>query len=200
MNNIVKIKYKIGKEEIVYWISIFALVSIYVLTSYLADKQMHVTYLITIELVIPIFFLSHLFINLFRCRQFYSLCNEMESNEMEVNINECFIKIQRKALNIKTPRAVEVKLGTDFRTVKTYSVQTNDFHILFFQMYDFGIFRRYIRPVVFMKNNIPVPNFMKNIYLIDTYEKKQIGNDICIKTNKKIADIEYIVLPMDFEI
>ncbi|MDR1552453.1 MAG: hypothetical protein LBS69_03185 [Prevotellaceae bacterium] len=122
----------------------------------------------------------------------------MKKNGMEINTNDCFIKIKRKDYRTRpVTQSMEVNIQTHFRRIKACSVQTNDFFILFFQLYDFGIFRRYIRPVAFKKNKLMLPSFMKNIYLIETYEKKKIENEICIKINKGLNDIEYLVLPVD---
>jgi hypothetical protein len=200
MSNTVKIKYEFEKEDLVYWISIFTFVSIYVLVSYLSNKNYHVILLIIIELIVPFVFLSYLFTNLFQCKKFCRLCNTMKQNGMEITVNKCYIKTKIKDYRIKIIRAGDVPVKTYFRSIKSHSVQTNDFLILFFQIRDFGMFSRYIRPLVFMKNNTKVPNFMKNIYLIDAYEKKQIENDTCIKFNKKLDDIEYLVLPAELEI
>jgi hypothetical protein len=148
------------------------------------------------ESFVPAVFLIYFFINTVRCKNFYRLCNEIEKNRMEVTLNDCFIKIKRKSYHTKPiTQAMEVSIETHFRTIKAYSIQANDFFVLFFQLYDFGIFRRYIRPVVFKKNIVILPNFMKNIYLIETYEKKEIENNICIKLNKEFCNIECLVLP-----
>jgi hypothetical protein len=150
------------------------------------------------ELIVPVVFMGYLFKNLFQCKKFCRLSKTMKKNGMEITVNKCYVKI--KDYRIKVIRAGDVPIKTSFRSIKSYSVQTNDFVILFFQIRDFGMFSSYIRPVVFMKNNTKIPNLMENIHLIDTYEKTQIENGTCIKFNKRLDDIEYIVLPVELEI
>jgi hypothetical protein len=150
------------------------------------------------ESFVPVVFLIYFFINIVRCKNFYRLCNEMGRSGMEVKINDCFISIKKKGYRTKSiTQSMEVSIETHFRTIKSYSVQTNDFFVLFFQLYDFGIFRRYIRPVVFKKNIVMLPNFMKNIYIIETYESKKVENDTYLKLNKELCNIECLVLPVN---
>jgi hypothetical protein len=201
MNEDVKIKYKIKNDEIIYWIMFFVIVSVYALLSFLVNKEYSVIYLIIMEFIVLVVFLFYFFINIFRCKNFYRLCNEMKKNGIEINMNNCFIKIKRKDYRVKpVMQSIEVNAKTHFRSIEAYSVQTKDLFMLFFQLPDFGLFRRYIRPVIFKKNNIMIPSFMKNIYLIENYEKKEIENDICIKLNMKLNDIEYLVLPVSSDI
>jgi energy-coupling factor transporter transmembrane protein EcfT len=201
MNKVVKIKYKIENKEIIYWIMFFAIVSIYALLSYFVNKQYHIIYLIILELFVPFAFFAYFFINFFRCRKVNMLCNNLKNNRIEISINELLIKIKIKDYRIKPlNQSMDVNIKTSFRTVKAYHVQASDFFILFFQVYDFGLFRHYIRPVVFKKSNAVIPNFMKDIYLIETYEKKEIEDGICIKLNNKVTDIAYLILPVNFEI
>jgi hypothetical protein len=196
MNSTVKIKYKIENKEIVYWIMLFIIVSIYALLLYFFNKQFHFIYFIIMEFFVPVGFLIYIFINIFRCKKFSILCNKMKNDGIDIKITDCFIKVKKSEYHTKPlTQSMEVNIKTYFRTVKAYFVQTNDFMMLFFQLYDFGLFRRYIRPVVFKKNSIIPSVLIKNIYLIEIYEKRKIENEICIKLNKTLKGIEYLILP-----
>jgi hypothetical protein len=197
VNNIVKVKYRIENEEIIYWIMFFVIVSIYALLSYIINKHYHIIYFIIVALFVPSVFMTYFLINRFQCKRFSIFCDEIRKNGIKITINECTIKIKRNEYHIKpVTQSMDVNIKTYFRTIKAYFIQTNDFFILFFQLPDLGLFRRYIRPVVFKKNTTAPTIFMKNVYLIETYEKKnEVENGICIKLNKKLDGIEYMILP-----
>ena len=196
-----KIKYKIDKKELTIWITLFILSTVVlafslliIISGYAIDVRF-----VGLLLFVLLAFLSYYLTNQYRLKKFYFLCNEIEKHKINFKYEELYIKIKQKSYSttpLKQSRIVKIEVP--LYTVKAHIIHTSDFFILFFAVNDFGLFKKYIKPFLFKKENGSSYNFMKDTLVIEKgYEMKRLDCELIITLKKPLKGIEKIIIPAD---
>ena len=181
------IRYKFNKKEILYWI---------IATIALGYFSIRFFWLFGL-LITPIAFVAYYYTNVIRCREYNKLIYEL-SNSYNAQYARCTIELNKERYEMGTKIGM-VKIKPLPEKADAIYIQSKDFFILFFAVLDFGQFKKYYKPLVFLK---PEENQTSEIFEENgvkimrkyslTYEKDYIIIDLLHKHN-----IKTIKLPKD---
>ena len=181
------IRYKFNKKEIIYWVIAAIIIGFY---------GMRFFWFFSL-LITPIAFVAYYYENVTRCKRYNELIYEL-SNTYNAQYVKCTIELTQEAYEMGS-RTGKVKIKPFPKKADAIYIQSKDFFILFSYVLDFGFFKKYYRPLVFLKSEESQASEIfeeKGVKIMTkyglTYEKDCIIIDLLHKHN-----IKTIKLPED---